>query len=124
LAVAIGVGSAASVAGLIVLEFLALGRLFHWLFELPVRLALSMIAVPFLLADAVSLVNPDRFYSDLLRPSLIALWLSQLIVFAVFPLFRLRTSPQRVLSALALAAVACALSGYGLYTAITGSLGS
>ena len=124
LAVAIGVGSAASVAGLIVLEFLALGRLFHWLFELPVRLALSMIAVPFLLADAVSLVNPDRFYSDLLRPSLIALWLSQLIVFAVFPLFRLRTSPQRVVSALALAAVACALSGYGLYTAITGSLGS
>jgi hypothetical protein len=124
LAIAVGVGSAASVTGLIVLEFLALGRLLHWLFKMPVRLALPTIAVPFVIADAVSLFNPDRFYSDLLRPSLIALWLSQLIVFAVFPLFRLRTRPRRVPTAVALAVVASALSAYGLYTAITSNLGT
>jgi hypothetical protein len=55
---------------------------------------------------------------------LIALFLSQLIVFAVFPLFRLRTSPRRAFAAVALAAVACALMGYGLYTTITGTVGT
>jgi hypothetical protein len=105
--------------GLIVLEFLALGRLAHWAFGARIRPALATIGIPFVVADAISLVDPGRFYTDLLRPSLIALWISQLVVFAVFPLFRMRTRANRLVPAgAAVAAVACALAGYGLYTAI------
>jgi hypothetical protein len=124
LAVTVGVASAASVAALIVLEFLALGRLAHWVFGTAIRPTLAAIGVPFIVADGFSLINPDRFYDDLLRPSLIALFISQLIVFAVFPLFRIRTRPGALPAAIALAAVACALVGYGLYTVITGPVGT
>jgi hypothetical protein len=124
LAVAVGLVSAASVVGLIMLEFLALGRLARWFIGAEIRPALVAIGIPFLVADGISLAGPDRFYTDLLRPSLIALWISQLIVFAVFPLFWLRTRRPLVPLALALAAVACALGGYGLYTAITFSSGT
>ena len=44
--------------------------------------------MPFILADAISLVDPDRFYDDLLKPSLGALFVSQLVVFLAFPRFR------------------------------------
>jgi hypothetical protein len=124
LAVAVAVVSAASVVGLIVLEFLALGRLAAWAFGVRVRPALVAIGVPFLIADALSLLNPDRFYSELLRPSLIALWISQLVVFAVFPLLWFRRRRRLVPAGVVLAAVACALAGYGLYTAIITSSGT
>ena len=123
-AVAVGLASAASVVALIVLEFLALGRLIHWLAGIRVQTALAAIGIPFVIADALSLIDPESFYVELLRPSLIALWISQLIVFAVFPLFRLRTRPRLVPLGLALSALACSLAGYGLYTAITSSLSS
>jgi hypothetical protein len=123
LAIAVGLGSAASVTILIVLEFLALGRLAHWLLGTEVRPALAAIGVPFVIADAISLVSPDRFYSDLLRPSLIALWISQLIVFAVFPLY-VRARPRLLPLATSVAAVACALGGYGLYLAISNTAGT
>jgi hypothetical protein len=124
LAVTVGIASAASVAALIVLEYLALGRLAHWLLGTAVRPTLAAIGVPFIVADAFSLIDPDKFYDDLLRPSLIALFVSQLIVFAVFPLYRLRTRRKTLPAALALAAVACGLMGYGLYTVITGPVGT
>ena len=114
---------AASVAGLIVLELLALGRLLHWLFGTAIRPTLAAIAVPFVLADVFSLLDPERFYDDLLRPSLIALFASQLIVFLVYPLYR-RGEPDRLPASIAFSVVASALVGYGLYTAITGSAGT
>jgi amino acid transporter len=115
--------AAASVAGLIVLELLALGRLLHWLFGTAIRPTLAVVAIPFVVADALSLIDPDRFYSDLIKPSLIALFASQLIVFLVYPLFR-RHEPRRLPAALAVGVVASALAGYGLYTAITSSVGT
>lgn len=121
---AIAIGAAVSTTGLILLELLALGRLAHWLFRTPIRPTIAAVGVPFVVADALSLIDPESFYNDLIRPSLVALFLSQLIVFVVFPLFRLRTEPRRLPAALATAAVASALAGYGLYTALTGSLGS
>lgn len=124
LAITVGLASAASVVALIILEFLALGRLVHWAFGTAIRPTLAAIGVPFVIADAVSLVDPNRFYDDLLRPSLIALFLSQLIVFAVFPVFRLRTDRRLFRTAVVLASVACGLMGYGLYMAVTSSLGS
>ena len=70
--------------------------------------------MPFVAADAVSLVDPEGFYTNLLKPSLGALFVSQLIVFAVFPRFR------RSAAAVGLAAVAAGLAGWGLYTVIAG----
>lgn len=117
LAIAVGLGGAASVAGLIVLELLALGRLVHWLVGTPVRPTLAAIAVPFVVADAISLAGPERFYNDLSRPSLVALFASQIVVFAVYPLFR-RGERRRLPAAVAVAVVAATLAGYGLWTAI------
>src|SRR5262249_10331372 len=37
-----------------------------------VRTALIGVAIPFVALDAISLIDPDRFYEDALRPSLAA----------------------------------------------------
>jgi amino acid transporter len=110
LEVVVGLFTAASTLALIVAEYLALARLLHWLHGPPVRTIMYWIAVPFVLADAISLVSPERFYSDLLKPSLAALFVSQLIVFVVFPRFR------RGAIAVGVAAVASGLMVWGLYT--------
>ena len=115
LAVAIGLLTAGSALALIVAEYLALARLLHWLHGPSIRTMLAWIAVPFLAADAISLIDPDGFYDNLLKPSLGALFVSQLIVFLVFPRFR------RGLLALAGAAIASGLAAWGLYTLIAGT---
>lgn len=115
LEVAIALGIAVGTLALIVAEYLALGRLLHWLHGVPLRRVLVWIAVPFVAADALSLVDPQAFYDKLLNPSLGALFISQLIVFGVFPLF------QRGLRWLPLVAVASGLAVWGLYTVVAGS---
>lgn len=117
LAVAVGVGGAASVAGLILAEYLALSRLLFSVTRVPVRTLLAWIAVPFVAVDALSIASPERFDHDVLRPSLVALFLSQLIVFAVFPLYRKRRGRLTALDVL-LAVGAFALMAWGLYRAI------
>ncbi len=114
LAVVVGLVTAGSTLALIVAEYLALGRLLHWLHGVPLRSVLAWIAVPFIAGDAISLLDPDRFYDDLLKPSLGTLFVSQLIVFAVFPRFR------RGLVAIALAAVSAGLVAWGLYLLLWG----
>jgi amino acid transporter len=123
LAVTVALVAAASVATLIVLELLALGRLVHWLAGTAIRPTLAAISVPFVLADVISLVNPDAFYDKLSRPSLIALFVSQILVFIAYPLFR-RGERRRLPAALVATAVATALAGYGLYTAISSAGGT
>jgi hypothetical protein len=113
--VAVGLVTALGTLGLIMAEYLALGRLLHWLHGPPVRSVLAWIAFPFVALDVVSLAGPARFYDDLLKPSLAALFVSQLIVFAVFPRFR------RSVPAVLGAAVASALVAYGLYTLLAGA---
>jgi hypothetical protein len=112
LAVAAGLLTAGSTLALIVAEYLALARLLHWLHGPPVKTLLAWIAVPFVAADAISLVNPDAFYDKLLKPSLGALFVSQLIVFLAFPRFR------RSAVAVGAAGVASALAVWGLYTLV------
>jgi hypothetical protein len=63
------------------------------------------------------LIDPAGFYSALLKPSLIALWLSQLIVFAVYPSFVARQR-ERVLPALIVSLAAGGLAIYGLVIAL------
>ena len=116
LAIAIGVGGAASVTGLIVAEYLALSRLLHAVTGAPVRKLLLWIGVPFVAFDALSLTDPHGFDENVLRPSLVALFLSQLIVFGVFPVYRARRGRLTPLDVL-IAAGAFALMAWGLYRA-------
>lgn len=115
LELAVAFGIAAGTLALIVAEYLALGRLLHWLHGFPLRRALLWIAVPFVAADAISLIDPQQFYDKLLKPSLGALFVSQLAVFVVFPLYRggLRWLP--------LVGVASGLAVWGFYTLVAGS---
>jgi hypothetical protein len=115
LEVAVALGIAVGTLALIVAEYLALGRLLHWLHGPPLRRVLLWIAVPFLAADVISLINPEGFYEKLLKPSLGALFISQLIVFLVFPLFK------RGLRWLPVVAVASGLMAWGFYTLVAGS---
>jgi hypothetical protein len=113
--IAVGLGVAAGTLALIVAEYLALGRLLHWLHGPPVRRVLLWIAGPFVAADALSLIDPEAFYDKLLKPSLGALFVSQFLVFVVFPLYK------RGLRWLPLVAIACGLAGWGFYTLVSGS---
>jgi amino acid transporter len=115
LAIVVGILTAAGTLALVLAEYLALARLLRWLHGIPLKTSYAWIAVPFLALDALSLASPNRFYDDLLKPSLGALFVSQLVVFLVFPRFR------RSLPALAATAVASGLAGWGLYTLIWGS---
>jgi amino acid transporter len=118
LAVVVGLFTAASTLALIICEYVALARLIHWLHGPPIKSLLRWIAVPFILADAISLIDPDRFYDDLLKPSLGALFISQIAVFAAFPRFR------RGSLAIGAAVAASALAVWGLYTLFAGGASS
>jgi hypothetical protein len=117
LAVAVGIGVAASIGGLILVEYLALSRLLTAVTAWPLRRILIGIGVAMAAFGPVVLINPDRIYDDLITPSLVALWLSQLIVFAVYPRFA-ASHGRRAVPAWGMAAACVALAGYGLWTAI------
>jgi hypothetical protein len=122
LAVAIGLGSVVSIVGLIVIEFLALGRLAHYVLDVPVRTALAVIAVPFIAIDAISLIDPEGIYEGILRPALIALFIAQGIVFLAYPLYRRGLDRRGWIAPSMVAMLAAALMFYGLYNAITEKL--
>ncbi|HEX4087294.1 MAG TPA: hypothetical protein VHZ33_01195 [Trebonia sp.] len=116
-AVTVGIGVAASVAGVILVEYLALSRLAVAVTAWPLRRVIIGIGVIMIAVAPVLLINPDQIYDDLITPSLFALWLSQLITFAVYPRFIARRG-GRVRPAVVLAAGASALAVYGLWTTI------
>jgi hypothetical protein len=66
----------------------------------------------------ISLVNPQGLYDHLLSASLVALYISQIMVFVAYPIWR-RTLGR--LSAVDVAATIAAtgLMGFGLYVAVT-----
>jgi hypothetical protein len=120
LAVAVGVGVAASIAGVILVEYLALSRLAVAVTGWPLRRVILGIAVAMVVFAPVLLINPDAIYNALLTPSLAALWLSQLIVFAVYPRFAARHG-QRAVPAWILAAAGSAFAVYGLVSVLQNS---
>lgn len=117
---AVGAGVAASVLGVMLVEYVALTRLGHALTGRRVSSVTRWLAVPLVLAGPVSLLNPDEFYDDLLKPSLVLLWLSQAIVVAGYPWFVRRRRRLRWTD-VALAVVATGLLLYGLWTVVGGS---
>jgi hypothetical protein len=116
-AVTVGVGVAVSVAGVMLVEYLALSRLVGAMTPWPMRRVIIAIGAVVVLAAPVTLINPERIYSDLLTPSLVALWLSQLMVFAVYPRFAARQH-DRPLPAWALTVAATAFTVYGLWATL------
>jgi hypothetical protein len=117
LARAIGIGVAVSTAGVILCESFALTRLVHAVSRWRIRPITIVIAAGMVLAAPLTLIDPDGFYDTLVKPSLVALWLSQLIVFAVFPLFAIKRR-QRVWPACTLSLIASAFAVYGLVTTL------
>ena len=117
LANAIGVGVAVSIAGVMLCEYLALTRLVPAITRWRRRRVTAAIGAVLVLAAPFSLIDPHGFYSSLVRPSLISLWVSQLIVFAVYPLFA-RKHRWRALPAWALGGAASGLAVYGLVTTL------
>jgi hypothetical protein len=98
-------------------EYLALSRLVHVLSGFSTRKIILALGVLLVAAAPISLIDPERFYDDLLKPSLIALWLSQLMVFAVYPRFAARHGGLRTGHVL-LAAGAVAFAIYGIYATL------
>jgi hypothetical protein len=116
-ALAVGIGVAVSIGGVILVEYLALSRLTTAVTGWPLRPVVIGIGAVMVATAPVLLVNPDSIYDNLITPSLFALWLSQLIPFAVYPRFVARQR-GRLLPAVVLAAAASALAVYGLWTTI------
>lgn len=114
LGLAVGLGVAASTAGVMLVEYLALSRLLHALTARPVRQMVAALGAVLVLSAPLTLIDPGRIYDDLLKPSLVLLWLSQLIVFAVYPRFAARAGRLRI-GHLALGAGASLFAVYGLY---------
>jgi amino acid transporter len=117
LARAIGIGVAVSTAGVILCEYLALTRLVHAIGRWRMRPIAVVIGAGVVLAAPFTLIDPDGFYDSLVKPSLVALWLSQLIVFAVYPLFA-RKHRQRMWPAWTLSLIASAFAIYGLVSTL------
>jgi amino acid transporter len=119
-AVVVGVGVAVSIAGVILVEYFALSRLVTTITSWPRRRVIAGIGAVMVLFAPLTLINPDRIYDDLLTPSLVALWASMLIVFAVYPRFAIRRG-SRPLPAWTLTLAASGLAVYGLWSAIVHS---
>ena len=119
----VGIAAAISALGLILAEFLALSRLLSVLTRRPPELLVRALAALLVVASLVVLIDPSRVYPLLLRPSLIALWLSQLVVVAVYPWFEARHG-KLALGDLGLAAGSSALMLYGLYSSAINPLGT
>ncbi len=111
---AIGIGIAVSIAGVMLCEYLALTRLIHAVSGRRLRPIAAALGLFLLVAAPISLIDPNGFYDALLKPSLAALWISQIIVFAVYPRFAVRRG-GRPWVAWPLGAAASALAGYGLW---------
>jgi amino acid transporter len=115
-------GTALSVLTLVLLEYVALTRLLPAMSLARPRQAELGVGIVFVAATTLSLLDPNAAYERLLTPSLITLYLSQLVVFAVYPRFRQKLGKFRAVDVL-VAAAASALMLYGLYSALKPSTG-
>ncbi|HYA45209.1 MAG TPA: hypothetical protein VED59_06360, partial [Acidimicrobiales bacterium] len=115
-------GTAASVLTLVLLEYVALTRLLPVMVGMGPRRAEIGVGALFIAASAISLANPQAAYEKLVNPSLMALYLSELIVFLVYPLWRRRRGRLRGLD-IVITVAASALMLYGLYNALKPSTG-
>lgn len=117
---ALAVGVAASVLAVLLLELVALSRLFGWATGRPPTLWVRWLAAALLVAAGVTdALGPDRVYDALVRPSLVLLWVAQLGVVLAFPVFLYRRGRLRAWH-LGAAFVAVAVTAYALVSAVGG----
>jgi amino acid transporter len=114
-AVAVGIGVAVSIAGVMLVEYLSLSRLVSAVTSWRLRPVIIAIGAAMVVTAPFTLINPDAFYNDLITPSLAALWLSQLMVFAVYPRYAVRQG-DRPLPAWVLGVASSAFAIYGLWS--------
>jgi len=117
LAVAVGLGVAASTVGVMLVEYVALTRLGHALTGRSTRQLSAAFGAALVVFAPITLIDPDRIYNDLLTPSLVLLWLSQLVVFAVYPWFTQRFTRRRLVD-LPVAGLGVAFTVYGIYASV------
>ena len=92
----VGFGVAASIIAVLLLEYVALTRLLHYVSGASVTSWVWRLGVALAVTGPVSLLlDPDKFYDSLIKPSLILLWLSQAVVVAAFPLYLRRRGALR-----------------------------
>lgn len=115
-------GTTLSVLSLVLLEYVALTRLVYAMSQLAPRRIELGVGVAFVASSALSLLGPDAAYERLVSPALVALYLSLLVVFAVYPGFRRKFATLRVVDVV-VAAGACGLMIFALYNTITTSSG-
>jgi hypothetical protein len=108
---------AVSELGVVCVEFMALVRVAPFVTGWTARRAAAVLAGVWLAGDAASLVNPEWAYERLLTPALLALYASNAMVFAVYPLFE-RRHGIRSLPARAAAAAALGLMVFGAWVAV------
>jgi hypothetical protein len=114
----VAVVAIASVLGLMAAEFIALTRLLHAMTGAGVRRSARLVAAGFVALALVSLIDPERLYSYMITPSLVALYVSQVIVFGSYGVMALRERAPRV-SDLLVTAVSCGLMLFGLEVVIS-----
>jgi hypothetical protein len=88
----------------------------------PTTSIVRVMAAALVVSAPLTLIAPKRIYADLVEPSLIALWLSQLLVFAAYPRFAAKVGESRIVST-PLAVTGVAFTVFGIYAA-TQSAGS
>ena len=122
--VAVGIGVAGSIMAVLLLEYIALTRLLHYVSGASIRLWVWVLGAALAIAGPISVaLDPDKFYDRLIKPSLVLLWLSQVIVVGVFPVYLHRhgtLKPWHVLVTL----VAVAVMVFGFWNTVAGSSAS
>ena len=116
-ATVIGIGVVVSVCGVMLVEYLALTRLIPVVTSWRRRPVAIGIGIAIVVVAPLSLINPDAFYDSLIKVSLIALWVSQLMVFAAYPWF-IRKFGGRAVPAWILAVIGSAFAIYGVWATL------
>ena len=118
LAVIVIAVAAASVVSVIVAEYVALTRVVRAVTGIDLRRGALAIGGLFLLGAALALIDPDEVYEHALTGSLVALYISQAMVFAVYPMYA-RKQGRRSPTDVGIAVIATGLMVFGLYVAVT-----
>jgi hypothetical protein len=119
--VAVGIGVAGSIMAVLLLEYVALTRLLHYVSGASIRLWVWVLGGALAIAGPVSVaLDPDKFYDKLIKPSLVLLWLSQVIVVGVFPIYLHRRGTLKAWHIL-LTVVAVGVMVFGFWNTVAGS---
>ena len=119
--VAVGVGVAGSIMAVVLLEYVALTRLLNYVSGVSIRMWVWVLGGLLAVTGPISVaLDPDKFYDKLIKPSLVLLWLSQVIVVGVFPIYLHRRDKLKAWHVL-VTLVAVAVMVFGFWNTVAGS---